>query len=250
MRYWLIGCGSLFVIVLVLGYAGYRYIRGAAVEFKDELVDVTEAYARLEEERPFERPAGGVIADEKYLAFIACRKLMLADTEAYFAEIEDDETSWRRKISLAFSLMTELGRFHLAALRETGLSPVEYAWYVDLTLITLKYAESPDAPAGLRELRADIDELVSGEGARIRRDRDDMDVFADLDEKDDLSRMLPRVDPRFLDLPAETVSIAVRNGSGLRETAALFAFDAGFVEAIMVLLDAHRNGELWKKSDR
>lgn len=250
MRYWLIGCGSLLVIVMVLGYVGFRYIKGAAVEFRDELVDVTEAYAQLEEERPFERPAGGNVTDEKFQAFIACRQRMLVDTEAYFAEIEDDETSWRRKISLAFSLMTELGRFHLEALRETGLSPVEYAWYVDLTLLTLKYAEAPDAPSELQDLRRDMDELVSGGNTRIDKNQGEFQLQMDFDQDDDLSHMLPRVDPRFLVLPPETVEVVVRNGSGLRKTAGLIAFDAGYIEAITVLLDAHRDGDLRDESDK
>ena len=55
---------------------------------------------------------------------------------------------------------------------ETWLSPVEYAWFVELTLLALKYAEAPDAPDGLKDLRRDMDDLrVRRGGRRVELDR-------------------------------------------------------------------------------
>lgn len=240
MRFWLIGCGSLLVIVIVLGVVGYKYVKDATLEFKDDLEFVLGEYSALDLDFPFEKPQGGLLSADDYARFTRCRTILLDDLNEYFDEFEGEETPWKRKISLVVNMAPELGRFHVAALRKAGLSPSAYEWYVNHTFLVLRYAEHPEAPEGLKELRCDIENLSwednpfpDGPDESFAGGKDDS--FAG--GKDGLDEILPQVDAIYIRLPQENIDALLANADALRKTERVIFFDIVFLE-----MGIHKNG--------
>jgi len=225
MRFWLIGCGSLLVIVIILGVVAFNYVKDAALEFKDDLDFVLTEYRTLERDFPFEKPEQGILSADDYGRFARCRQILLDDLDEYFGEFEGEETSWKKKISLVVNMATELGRFHVAALREAGLSPNAYEWYVNHTFLVLRYAEHPEASAELKELRRAIEDL-SWEDNPLADDGDE--PFAD--GTGDLDEILPQVDAIYIDLPKENLDAVLAHADALKETERVIYFDVVFLE--------------------
>ncbi len=231
MRFWLIGCGSLLVIVIILGVVGFKYVKDAAIEFKDDLEFVLDEYSALDRDFPFEKPEDGILSADDYARFARCRRILLEDLDEYLGEFEGEDTSWKKKISLVVNMPTEIGRFHVTALKEAGLSPTAYEWYVNHTFLMLRYAEHPDAPAGLKELRNDLENLSWEDNPFAENEEG---PFAD--GKDDLDEILPHVDAIYIRLPRENIDAVVAQADTLTETERVIYFDVMFLE-----MGIHRN---------
>jgi len=228
VRYWLIGCGALLIIVIVLGAVGYNMVKNFAQEYGSEVNFVLKEYRDLDRDFPFTPPADGVIGKEDYAAFIACRRDLLKAIGEHFEDFKKEETSWKDRISMVVNMIPKLGTAHVKALRKAGLSPAAYRWMVNLTLTALRYAERGDAPPELKTLRKDLDSLFKEDNPL--KPKKSGPVAAEASDRRKLEDILPGMDPLFISLPPEDIALITANADGIRDTEKVFFFDASFLE--------------------
>jgi len=225
MRFWLIGCGSLAIIVIIFGVVGFKCVRDTFLDVRDDISFIVNEYKALDQEFPFEKPEDGILSSDEYARFTRCRTILLADLDAYFDKLEGEETSWRKKISLMVGMPSEIGRSHVEALREACLSPSAYEWFVNHTFLVLRYADHRDAPEDLKALKRDLEGL-SWKDNPFAEERGD--TFSD--DTVGLDNILPPIDPVFIRLPKENVEAVLAHADTLRKTGRVIYFDATFLE--------------------
>jgi hypothetical protein len=229
VRYWLIGCGTLVIIAGALAFFAFRFFKAEIDDLRVEMEHFLEELDALEREYSFDRPEDGIIPEDRYRDFLFCRRSLKRDIDAFITGIADDDLSIKERISMVFDMIPTFGNAYVRALRGAAMPPEEYGWYRDQTLLVIRYGEHPDAPAGLKDLRRDLDSLSEednpfryGENVEIG-EASEADSFADL---------LPDVDPLNINLPAANIETVLKSADAIRETKELFFFDTGFSEAI------------------
>ncbi len=218
MRYWLIGCGSLLVIVIVLGVIGFKYIKGITEDVQAVVAECEE----LNNEFPFEKSEDGIISKDSYATFIACRRDLRNDFDDYIADLEDDDASFTKKFSLSVNMISVMGEAFIAALRAQAISPDTYEWFVSQTFLAIKYAEREDAPEELKELYGEL-ETVFG-----RREKDNGNVTVTVGGNSTgktLKEILPNLDSSYINIPEENLAVIIDNADALAETKNIFIFD-------------------------
>jgi hypothetical protein len=232
VRYWLIGCSALLLIAGVLVFFGIRFIKSEFQDFVAEAEIVVDDLDGMEREFPFSRPEGGLFSGERYGDFVSCRRILKRDIDAYLDELAGEDLSIKEKVTLPFDMVLALGRSYAGALRSVMMSPREYGWFTDQTLLVLRYAEHPDAPEALKELRRGLDGISRednpfrfGDNVRI----------GEASEKDSFQDLLPDADPLNVSVPAENIEAVVGQAAAIEETKELFFFDDGFHEALAAI---------------
>ena len=223
MRYWLIGCGSLLLIVIVLGVIGYNWFK----DFAEEMQAVVVECEALNDEFPFEKPEDGVITKDFFSAYIACRRGLLDDFDGYIADLENDDTSFTKKVSMGVNMFSAMGGAFTASLRTQAMSPNAYEWLVSQTFLAIKYAEREDAPEELKQLHRALEAVFDG------RANDDGEVKVSVGGASTgktLKEILPNLDPNNISMPEENLAIIVENADALTETKNIFILDHVLLE--------------------
>jgi hypothetical protein len=143
----LIGCGLLFVIVIVgFGVGGYllkKYV-GEGVETVKNVVGSEDSeygkkMAELAQEYPFTPPSDGVITDNQLQRFLNVRKSLFSiykNHESEFAKLKDSQNPDLGSAMKGFSMMKELRVAQAKALEEQHMSLEEYRFMVTTVYVT------------------------------------------------------------------------------------------------------------------
>ena len=146
MRTFLIGCGVIVMLifggVIYVGWKGVSMFRQMA----GEIEEVTALYAQTNQEHPFSPPEGGTPGADQLDRWLRVRGLVSGEVEQMTAAFESEEASWA-SVRQLISMPARIGREHVAALREAGMSAREYGWITGSVIGALN---SGDARADAR----------------------------------------------------------------------------------------------------
>jgi len=122
-------------ILLMLGliYGPDLYRKGESIVAPVmELVKSEEAIKALNAELPFAPPEDGLASEERLLAFLEIRRQLVPAYEAWLTVEKRLERSGEGDFDMAGEVLgqvTDVFDAQIDALREQGMSPVEFRWY-------------------------------------------------------------------------------------------------------------------------
>ena len=105
MKYWLIGCGILLLIVIVLGVFTVHYFVTHFQEMKQEFEEVAAEYHELEAAYPFKKPTDNIVTTVQMGRFVRCRKELAYGVQEMLDRFEDEETSGLDKLGMLFNMV-------------------------------------------------------------------------------------------------------------------------------------------------
>jgi len=248
LKYWLIGCGALAIIGIVVMVIVGSFVVGEIKDFVSEGEGVIVAYRELQQDFPFVKPEDGIFTPERYGQYIACRSATKEEARRHMEQLEDDDRSMKENLTFVLDLIPAVGQIHLATLRAAEMSPDEYDWYSQATLLALRYGEHPDAPEELKTLRLRLasnwddnqHSIVKTEEYSMKSSSFSFDQENQIDEFSDL---LPQVDPLFIRLPEQIISAVVNHAEEIENSVDLFVFDATFAQSLRRIEMEMRSGE-------
>jgi hypothetical protein len=130
-----VGClfvaGAAAVVVFGIG-AGAHWLKGKTASFVDHQERIDE-FRRKADASPFERPADGVVAEDRLLKFLEVRKRVFAVYEKhqpYFEALKGKKDADLSDLTAAFSVLGEVQLAQAQARAELGMSEAEYAFLV------------------------------------------------------------------------------------------------------------------------
>ncbi len=240
MKYWLIGCGILLLIVIVLGVFTVHYFVTHFQEMKQEFEEVAAEYHELEAAYPFKKPTDNIVTTVQMGRFVRCRKELAYGVQEMLDRFEDEETSGLDKLGMLFNMFPAIGKHHVNALGDVQMSPIEYHWLLNQVLLMLRYAESPKAPEGLKDLRNAYNLLPSEGHPGAGMGGVDWNYG---DPDNDPKKLIPQVDPEQILIPEQSIQAMLDHGEGLKETMFLFLhFDPIFINAYLEIRKEARKG--------
>lgn len=227
MKYWLIGCGILLVIAVILGGFGVYYVFKVGQEVGAKLQEIAKEYDQLDQEFPFLKPAEGLMESPQVARFVSVHRKVSDSFDLWENQLRSEETSWWTKVTSAVDMIPALAQSHVDALREQSQGPSEYLWTLDQILLVLKYAEIPEFP---EELKAQLPQDAHDQLRRIRTDYDKL--LTDYDQEptfgstnqQDPTALLPSIDPSLVKMHAQNIQAVLDNAAGIRETVRIFFF--------------------------
>jgi hypothetical protein len=245
MRQWLIGCGVVAALLVVLVVWGWNHISKEYEEISGRLDVVKAEYRRLDRDYAFQRPADGVLTSEQVGRFVACREALLQAPayEKWFQPGTQEDPSLLDLFTRLGDMLSSLGGEHVKALGKVHMSPTEYLWILNQVLVVLRFAESPGAPQGLKDLRLAYDVLPEEEASRQRVLMEEERAGSNGDESTStgnsgtiqsswlqtMQGLLPSIDANHIALPDSMVQAVLDHRSGLEATLEIFLhFDASF----------------------
>jgi hypothetical protein len=132
-----IGCGVALILGIMVVAAG---VFGGAYWLKGKTEELTGNETRIEElqkkanENTFDRPADGVIREDRFLKFLDARKRVYASYEKHRGTLEamnkKKQGDWG-DVTTGFSVINELRLAHAQALADVGMSEDEYQFMVE-----------------------------------------------------------------------------------------------------------------------
>lgn len=249
MRFGLIGCGVVLLILVVLAFLAGDYLVGHWKEMNKKLEEIATDYRRLEKEFPFDKPANATVSPEQAARFAECRKLLLQRMERWHERMKQEDTSGFKKVTnLIFQGIPDIGKGHVEALEQVKMSPSEYFWLLNQLLLALRYAESPNAPAELKALRAEFDALSEKQtGTDTGDDAGQGKAWAYGDSNYSPRSLLPAVEASQIRIAPETIQAFLSQREALKSTFPLFLnFDGAFVNGYKEM--KRKEGEAEKAS--
>jgi hypothetical protein len=229
MRFWMIGCGVVVVIIIGLGvFFGNIFFRQVE-ESKGKESEASLLYTRLEKDFPFEQTWGRALTEQDLAKFVACRREVLRGIETQIQVLEDEELSFFEKLTRSMDMFPSLAQIHSQALQQQEMSARAYYWIMNQVLLALRFAENDEAPAELKKLRKLLD--------RPRESGDDMvyetGPFGSVYFADPAAvtqwNLLPQVEPWQIQMPPESFQAVISQAQGLEETMQVFfRFDLDF----------------------
>lgn len=244
MRGWLIGCGTVLVIgigvAVFFGNMVYKQFKSSATQIDE----AATSFQQLEQDFPFHKKEGQVLTKDQLDRFIACRQEVLAVVELHMDQWKDEETSMIDKFTLGMGIAPALARSHAGALQKNGMSPAEYFWIMNQILVVLRYGESSEAPAGIKELRQAF-ENPPRKGANDLGSEENMESFITESKSQVVIELLPQIEPWQIRITEETVQAMLERSDALAETmAAFYYYDLHFKNTFSVVHDHHEDGEV------
>jgi hypothetical protein len=170
----LIGCGVLFVVVIVAFGVGGYFVKRFVGEGIDAVKNVAgsddseygKKVAELQKEYPFNPSSDGVITDDQLQRFLNVRKALYGVYQNHAAELEKLKNSSNPDFGSAikgFSMIKDLRVAQAQALQEQHMSPDEYKYMVSEIYVTWATKVTKDvAPAmasAAEGLKKSLDQL-------------------------------------------------------------------------------------------
>jgi hypothetical protein len=232
MRFWLIGCGGLLLVFIIVAVIGGTYFYTEMKEMGTKFEALSVEYQALAREFPFHEPEDGLLTSDQVGRFATCRKAVLESFHVWFDQLEDEEVSFFKKIGDSLDYIPRIGQVHVDELRRVGMCAEEYVWVLEQFLLVLKCAEKPDMAQPVKELRLAFDNLpelrARGTKETIAEESEER-KFSFSGDEHEFKQLLPPVDPAFVTLLPETVQAVVDHADELKSTLPLLVyFDSAF----------------------
>jgi hypothetical protein len=171
---WLIGCGSIVVLVGLAVILATAYFATRATDFTRAIEDARDRYAGLNRDFPFQVPAPGALSEDRFKSYLKVRAVL----HDALAPLQNS-----RGVVEGFSQLArvpdEVSRAHAEALRQQSMSIDEYRW-ISRQVYTTVVAESsrPDPDPAIRDLQSSMQRGPGRRGGiRIGRDSDSDDAL-------------------------------------------------------------------------
>jgi hypothetical protein len=229
MRNWLIGCGVLVAIVVVVAVWGWNYLSKEYQEVSGRLDEVKADYHQLNKDYAFEKPSGADLTSDQVARFVDCRRTLQASLtyNKWFHNLEKEAPSFLDALTQLGDMLSSLGRAHVTALKKVHMSPDEYEWILHQVLVALRYAESAKEYPKLKDLRSAFDALPDKEGDKLPLSEERTRIIAAAGET--LHMLLPQIEPFQIVLPDSMIQAMLDHHPGLGETLEVFLhFDPSF----------------------
>ncbi|MHC4944184.1 MAG: hypothetical protein ACYTG7_14315 [Planctomycetota bacterium] len=229
MRFWLIGCGVVLVILIGLAFFFGNIFFRQVEESKGKEKEASILYQRLERDFPFEKPWGRTLTGEDLEKFVACRRQVLESIEAQFRMLEDEEISIFEEFTRSMDMFPSLTQTHSQALEKLQMSPQAYYWIMNQVLLALRFAEAYEAPQELKSLRRLLNQSKRGQDDTLFETGPLGSVYSADTASITQWNLLPQIEPWQINMPPENIQAIVDHAQGLEETMEVFfLFDRGF----------------------
>lgn len=125
MKSFLIGCGVVILILIVLGVGGVLYIRSAVKRVSAEMDGAQRSLVATNRDFPFQAPADGKLAEDRLLVWFNVREqaLMLEKKRT-----EQMRTGGFQAMKTAVNMIPAAFKEYETILREAKMSVSEYTW--------------------------------------------------------------------------------------------------------------------------
>jgi hypothetical protein len=163
---WVIGCGTIIVIGVLILVLGGGFVAQRVREARDGIEEAKSRYEQINRDYPYTPPASGALDSDRFRRYLQVRRAV----DSAMAPMQE-RRGFRRLIALT-TLPEEVSRVQVDELRQQAMSLDEYRW-ISRQIYTTVAAEAsrPEGDSSLRNLAADFDAAINqrdGERVRVR----------------------------------------------------------------------------------
>jgi hypothetical protein len=218
---WLIGCGSLVVVVGLVVVLATAYFATRATDFTRAIEEARDRYGDVNRDFPFSVPASSGLSEDRFKSYMKVR----AALHTALVPLRNSNGAFQG-LSALTKVPDEVGRAHVAALREESMSIDEYRW-ISKQVYTTVVAEAsrPDPDPAILALEQNIGR-GSGRRGGIR-------ILSDADSSDALNPGM--LDLTWLRVPDTTRAIVREHAAELAQLS-----NANMADSLLLDMDLKR----------